>query len=247
MPLCYELAAQLRVGRPECENVSVGLHASDVSTLRASVKHEASLERAVLVVYGNRMSLGRRVAARRGELGLSQKQLADLVGVAQTTISKWEKDKSEPSRAEARRLATSLKISHWELEGLTTGKKERTLPLMGYVGAGSQIYDLDPQEIDRVEMPPGGQDGDVAFIIRGASMAPFIEGGLIVARPVEDLTAILYRLAVVTLEDDRQFFKRILPSPVVGSYVLARVDGEIEERDVQIKHAALFRVYVEPH
>lgn len=191
--------------------------------------------------------IGNRVAARRQELGLSQTQLAKLVNVAQTTISKWERGLSQPSREETARLALALQVAVIELEGLTRGNTSLILPLMGYVGAGSRIYEASEDDVDFIEAPLGAEPGDCAFRIKGASMAPFSEGGLIVARPVGDMTQVLYRLAVVTLEDDRRFFKRVLPSSLPGHYTLARLDGDTEVRDVRVKAAALFKVYVEPN
>lgn len=41
--------------------------------------------------------LGKKIKSRREELGLSQSQLADKIGVGKTSISNYEKDVSSPN------------------------------------------------------------------------------------------------------------------------------------------------------
>ena len=44
-------------------------------------------------------TLGDHVRARRLDLGLFQKDVAELVGVSTDTVTNWEKNRSEPERA----------------------------------------------------------------------------------------------------------------------------------------------------
>ena len=63
-------------------------------------------------------TLGRRIAQRREEIGLTQKQLADLAGVSQPTISALEQDKSIATRSVGS-IASALKVNAlWLQEGL---------------------------------------------------------------------------------------------------------------------------------
>jgi transcriptional regulator with XRE-family HTH domain len=60
-------------------------------------------------------ALGQAVAARRGELGLTQEQLANDTDLHQRWISNVETGKRNPSYASLRRLAAGLELSASEL------------------------------------------------------------------------------------------------------------------------------------
>lgn len=63
-----------------------------------------------LVAVLHKEQLGRLIAERRKELGLSQKALADLVHVKEgQTVSRWERGKNEPEDLSA--VAQALKFS----------------------------------------------------------------------------------------------------------------------------------------
>lgn len=67
------------------------------------------------------MTLGKRIKERRQYWEMTQKQLADKIGVSRITVSKYENDESEPSLFIAMCLATVLRVS---LQWLATGKGE---------------------------------------------------------------------------------------------------------------------------
>jgi len=50
--------------------------------------------------------IGQRIASLRKSRGLTQRQLADRIGVAQSTIASWETGKREPNREYIVKLAT---------------------------------------------------------------------------------------------------------------------------------------------
>lgn len=62
-----------------------------------------------------RAALGRAVAARRHELGLTQEQLALRAGLHQRWLSNIETGKRNPSYLSLRRLAAGLGLSGSEL------------------------------------------------------------------------------------------------------------------------------------
>jgi transcriptional regulator with XRE-family HTH domain len=77
-------------------------------------------------------ALGRAVAARRAELGLTQEQLANNTDLHQRWISNVETGKRNPSYASLRRLAAGLDLSASALiasaekiEGTTTQANKR--------------------------------------------------------------------------------------------------------------------------
>lgn len=61
--------------------------------------------------------IGKRIRARRTELGLYQEQLAARAGVAQADISEWELGKRMPNVLNSRALARALDVSLDELVG----------------------------------------------------------------------------------------------------------------------------------
>lgn len=61
---------------------------------------------------------GQVIRKRRIELKLSQKQLADLVGVQPTTISRWEMGSGYPDQGTISKVATELGITVNDLLGL---------------------------------------------------------------------------------------------------------------------------------
>lgn len=142
--------------------------------------------------------------------------------------------------------ARALRVNAgWILTG--QGAAERiTIRLMGYVGAGAQVFPFDADQLEEIEAPVGAQEGDLAFVIRGSSMAPlFLDGGLIVVRPTQDVSSALYKRAIVDLDDGRRLFKQIAPGSRPGLYtLLSHNDAPIT--DVRITSLARFRSYVEP-
>ena len=57
------------------------------------------------------MTLGNKIQSLREEHSLSQKELANLVGVTTGTIAEWEADDSMPNITELARLSKSLNVS----------------------------------------------------------------------------------------------------------------------------------------
>ena len=66
------------------------------------------------------MGLGERIKARRGELGLTQLQLAQALGVTPQHISVIEKEKRSPSLDSLAKLAQELGVT---TDYLITGKQ----------------------------------------------------------------------------------------------------------------------------
>ena len=82
---------------------------------------------------------------------------------------------------DAVRYAKKFKVSlEWLLTGHGDHGRVRTVPVVGYVGAGAEVFPEDVEgQSDRVD-PPAGADTDcVALLIRGESMHPIGDGWLI--------------------------------------------------------------------
>lgn len=65
-------------------------------------------------------SIGKKLYARRKELSLTQKQIADYVGVTEATVSRWESGEIDNMRRDKiANLARVLKVSPLLIMGLT--------------------------------------------------------------------------------------------------------------------------------
>lgn len=56
-------------------------------------------------------TIGERIIMRREELGLSQRALANLLGITPTRLNYWEKDKREPDVYYIKKLAEVLETT----------------------------------------------------------------------------------------------------------------------------------------
>ena len=63
-------------------------------------------------------NLGRRIADARRDMGLTQKDLAEKVGVTAQAVSKWERGSSCPDISILDEIACALGISVSELLGV---------------------------------------------------------------------------------------------------------------------------------
>lgn len=117
---------------------------------------------------------------------------------------------------------------------------------MGKVGAGAAVIYFDDSAIEQIDAPIGAEEGDIAFEIQGESMLPlFLEGGIIVVRPVVDVDEVLRKRAVVKLKDGRRYFKTVIEGSRPGLFNLLSHNSE-PILNVAIESAARFKAYVEP-
>lgn len=66
------------------------------------------------------MSIGQRIKERRLQLGMTQKQLGELCGMADSAIRKYESGKIIPKRSTIKKITLALTMSEMELyEGET--------------------------------------------------------------------------------------------------------------------------------
>lgn len=73
----------------------------------------------------NDYTFGNKILELRTQLNLSQTELAQMVGVTNKAVSKWETGKSKPTTNVIRKLAALFKIDINEL--LSTRGEERSL------------------------------------------------------------------------------------------------------------------------
>lgn len=189
------------------------------------------------------MTLGDRIRLAREAAGHSQASLARKLGTAQTTISKWERNASEPGRDDIKRLAQALRIPVSVIEDIpSTGETKRTLPVMGYVGAGQFIEPLDSDfSIDEIIAPPMAPIEAQAAIIRGSSMAPAYRDGNVVIwwKWYEDPRPILGIPSICRLTNDSMALKMIEPGSAPHLWTLHSINPSVSPiRDVELAGAS---------
>ncbi|WP_409423298.1 MULTISPECIES: LexA family protein [unclassified Pseudoalteromonas] len=169
------------------------------------------------------MDIAKRVKERRKVLGLTQYQLADLVGTAQTSIQKIERgDTKNPRNIEA--LARALECTPEFLQfGIADNKNinsnvspgptiKATAPLISWVQAGawSEITEIKAYDAERFMCPVNCSDLTFVLKVQGISMEPkFDEGDLIFVDPEAECIHGSY--VVARLDDDNQAtFKQLI-------------------------------------
>lgn len=146
-------------------------------------------------------------------------------------------------RAKAEKYARRFKVS---LEWLLTNKGDPrsqgeptakgTVPLVGYVAAGSEAHFLPAGDLGDVEAPDGSTPETVAVEVRGDSMGPLFDRWLVfyddVRRPV---TSDLYgRLCIVGLRDGRIMVKKLRKSRSKGLFhLISQADDPILDAEVE--------------
>ena len=71
------------------------------------------------------MKIGQFIRDRRIELGMTQQQLADKLGITDKAVSKWERAVSYPDITILRELSAALEVSVTEL---LAGERDSQLP-----------------------------------------------------------------------------------------------------------------------
>jgi len=90
------------------------------------VKVVAGRRRGRAVSEGKAAGFGaRQIRSLRKKIGLSQEELAALVGVDRATVSKWEGGKFKPSEEKVRQLASLSGASKEDVQKMLAGKMPR--------------------------------------------------------------------------------------------------------------------------
>lgn len=237
-----QLAPEPR-GAELLNDLAMGSHAESDSTFCAYHKHKLSLDPLSAHWQLHRMSIGKRIEGARKSKGWSQTRLAEQVGAAQTTISSWERGRTEPTREDVQRIADALDLNAAELElaGQSPAEK-RQVRKVGYVGAGAEAHFYagadDPNEF--VDAPEGANDNTVAVEVRGVSLGPAFDRWLAYYDDLRSpVTPDLHgRLCVVATDLDQVLVKILRPSGTPDRYHLISNSGEEPIFDQKVIWAA---------
>lgn len=166
---------------------------------------------------------------RKSVTTINQTELGNLMGVKQSTISRWEAGIDEPEHNHIRALADLFKCSTDYLLGTeSTLAPFKTTPVVGYVGAGGVNIPFDDYAhgdgMDEVETPPGLNDKAVAVKVSGDSMYPAYEDGDIifyVRNGVDiDENQCIGKQCIIKVTDGPIYIKRLSRGSAPGLYHL---------------------------
>lgn len=102
------------------------------------------------------MDLGKKIRAHRDELGLTQAELADKLGLTYSSVSQWESGRATPRTPILRQLAELFNTTVADLMGEDTTEAaisgtSRMVPLLGFAHMGEPCDEGDLA--DEVEVP----------------------------------------------------------------------------------------------
>ncbi len=160
--------------------------------------------------------IGTRVKKRRVIMGLSQKQLSDLLGVAQAHISKIESGKGNPSPKLLNSIARILKTSPGFLIGSFSESQSHSTEIgfvefnretqryrvrvIGRISAGGiESCSIAAEEV--IAVIESDKPMDFALVVRGDSMEPRLFEGDIVLIQKTPVSELKNRDMVVVIRD----------------------------------------------
>jgi len=157
----------------------------------------------------------RKLAELRRRKGLTQEDLAELLGVTRVTVARWETGKLVPSTSSILKLSEVLGVPpSYFFESEELQKKELEylgeldgfieLPVMGEVGAGEMIVPIPEGETYLVPIVGRVKPQKDWFVlkVKGNSMEPYIhDGSILVVEPAHFGYAESGQIVVLCEED----------------------------------------------
>lgn len=179
--------------------------------------------------------MSNNLKALRTQRSLTQVDAAKLMGTTRNQYVKLEGGARRLSDVWITRAAAAFKVDPGEV----VSDREKTVPLVGYVGAGSLTYLFVEQQgdLDQVPAPEGATENTVAVEIRGESLGPFFDKWLVYYDDVHQSVVAehLNQLCVVGLDDGRIMIKKIEKSRTIkGAYnLLSQFEAPIYDAVVE--------------
>lgn len=162
-----------------------------------------------------RALFSRRLGALIDSRDLQQKELADAIGVNESSVGKWLLRKAMPRMGTIQKLADYFEVPKSYF--LEEGKKEvvrkgNRIPVLGRVAAGIPIEAVqDIEDYEDIPASWGDPREYFALKIQGHSMEPRIwDGDVVIARKMPDVDS--GSVAVVLVDGEEATVKQIKKS-----------------------------------
>lgn len=148
----------------------------------------------------------------RQRAGLTHQQIADAVGTSNQMIGLLERGQRKLTVEWMELIAPVLGVTPADLM-----LASRSVPVVGYVGAGAEIYSIDDHAkgngmFETSAPPQGATPSMVALVVRGDSMAPAYEDGDVIyydQQVTGDFDHLIGKRVVARLADGRTFIKKL--------------------------------------
>ena len=197
--------------------------------------------------------IGKRIKIAREKRGMTQREVAQLLGYQPLAISRWERGERSPSISVLSKLANLLNIN---IQWLLTGEGEMELPenwpppgalpvtqvpVYGHVPAGfPETIEATEKPITYIIVPKDwAPPGTIALIVQGNSMEPTLhDGEYILVQPYHtspkdgDIVVVAQFGGDYTVKELRKTDSRILLIPHNPRYKTIEVNHESELRIV---------------
>lgn len=192
-------------------------------------------------VIAEMTDLPAKIRQIRKSLGLNQAEFGELVGVHQSTISKWEKGdfSQKPKLENIKKLAMRANVSLTELAGadLQYGR----VPVIGFISQGAEMIlfsDTGENEYS-VTAPDGLTEQMVAVEIRTDDLGPVFTNWFVFydneqLPPTDEL---LGKFCVIGLRSGKIVAKTLMKGQLPGCYNLVPMIGP-PSYDVAVSWAA---------
>jgi phage repressor protein C with HTH and peptisase S24 domain len=176
--------------------------------------------------------MGQKIRQARKAHKLSQEDLAKMAGCNQADVTRLERGEVTHSKY----LAAILKALQLDED------TRATIPVVGYVGAGSEVFAMDDHTkgdgIEEIEAPYGMLNG-IAVIVRGNSMEPKYSDGevLFIEKTVYAVDSLIGEPVYVQTADGRSYVKKLHYGASAGTFTLVSFNAP------PIENVAIERVY----
>ena len=174
-------------------------------------------------MIGDIKSVGTLIRDRRSELGITQKEVADFVGVSEAAVSRWESGEINNMRRDRiAALSKILRLSPLDIMGISDNdlsfsptldspfkEKNIRIPILGRVAAGTPIGAVE-EVIGWEEISKKLAAGGACFALRvcGHSMEPrILEGDTVIVRQQPNVDS--GDIAVVLIGNEEATLKRV--------------------------------------
>lgn len=140
----------------------------------------------------------------RKERAISQRQLADRLGISRSTVAMWETGASRPDSQSLKTLSDLFGVSiDYLLDNNPSPSRGIKIPVLGRVQAGIPVEAVeDILDYEEITCETAAQGEFFALQIKGASMEPkFSEGDVVIVRRQSDVDSGDIAIALVNGND----------------------------------------------